>query len=117
MITNGILPQTTGAVSFKRLLGSSELSSIIIGTVAAEELVVANGAFFRIAPHDVQLTFEHAAVMAGLAVGSPVVAFGAIRDSQKLAAVARVGPDLLRFADPIWPALDHSDAAVLDEAL
>jgi len=105
-----------GADSFKRLLGSSELSSIIIGAVAAKELVVANGAFLCITPHDVQLTFEHAAVMAGLGVGSPVVAFGAVGDSRKLAAGARVGPDLLRFADPIWPALDHSDAAVLDEA-
>ena len=105
-----------GADSFKRLLGSSELSSIIIGAVAAKELVVANGAFLCITPHDVQLTFEHAAVMAGLGVGSPVVAFGAVGDSRKLAAGARVGPDLLRFADPIWPALDHSDAAVLDGA-
>ena len=78
---------------------------------------MANGALFRIAPDDVQLTFEHAAVMTGLGVRSPVVAFGTIRDSQKLATAARVGPDLLRFADPIWPALDHSDAAVLDEAL
>ncbi len=78
---------------------------------------MANGAFLCITPHDVQLTFEYAAVMAGLGVGSPVVAFGAVRDSRKLVAAARVGPDLLRLADAIWPALDHSDAAVLNEVL
>ncbi len=76
-----------------------------------------HGALFSIAPHDVQLTFEHAAVMAGLCVGAPVVAFRAIRDSGELSTAARVRPDLLRFADPIWPALDHSDAAILNKAL
>ena len=99
------------------MLGSSGLNSIIIRTVAVEELVVANGAFLRITPHDVQLIFEAATVVAGLGVGAPVVPFGAIRDSRKLTTAARVGPDLLRFADPIWPSLDHSDATVLNEAL
>ena len=70
------------------MLGSSELSSIIIGTVAAKELIVADGAFLCITPHDVQFTFEHAAVMAGLGVCSPVLAFGAIRYSGKRAADA-----------------------------
>ena len=76
-----------------------------------------NGALLGITPDDMQLTFEHAAVVAGLGVGAPVVAFEAIRDSRKFAAGARVRPDPLRLADSIWPALDHSDAAVLNEAL
>src|SRR3989449_1790057 len=57
------------------------------------------------------------AVGARLGFGSPVVSFGAVRDSGNLAAVAGVGPNPLGLLNAIGPTCDHSDAAVLDEVL
>jgi len=74
-------------------------------------------AFLDVTAHHVEFPLEHAAVVAGLLVGSPVIAFGTVRDSGNPAAVAGVGPDLLGLRNAIRPPFDHSDAAVLDEAL
>jgi hypothetical protein len=78
---------------------------------------MAKWAFLDVAADYMQLPFEHTAVVTGLPFSSPVVSFGAVRDSGNLAAATRVAPDLLRFLDAIRPTFHHSDATVLDEAL
>ena len=78
---------------------------------------MAHRAFLDIAADDMQLAFEHTAVVARLGFGSPVVSFGAVWDSGNLAAAARVGPNPLGLLNAIWPTCHHSDAAVLDEVL
>ena len=78
---------------------------------------MAKWAFLDVAADDVQLSFEHTAIVAGLPFGSPVVSLGAVRDSGDLAPPTRVSPNLLRLINAIRPTFDHSDAAVLDEAL
>src|SRR2546428_6265964 len=93
------------------------LFAVVKGTIASKTLVVAYRAFLYIAADDMQLPFEHTAVVARLGFGSPVVSFGAVRDSGNLAAVAGVGPNPLGLLNAIGPTCDHSDAAVLDEAL
>src|SRR2546422_955056 len=93
------------------------LFAIVKGTIASKNLVVAYRAFLHIAADDMQLPFEHTAVVARLGFGSPVVSFGAVGDSGNLAAAARVGPNLLGLLNAIRPTCDHSDAAVLDEVL
>ena len=74
-------------------------------------------AFLYIAADDMQLPFEHTAVVARLGFGCPFVSFGTVRDSGNLAAAARVGPNPLGLPNAIRPTCDHSDAAVLDEVL
>jgi len=78
---------------------------------------VAYRAFLYIAADDMQLPFEHTAVVARLGFGSPIVSFGAVRGSGNVAAAARVGPNPLGLLNAIGPTCDHSDAAVLDEVL
>ena len=95
----------------------SALLAVVIGTVASKKLVVTCRAFLDIAADDMQLPFEHTAVVARLGFGSPVVSLGAVRDSWNLAAAARVGPNPLGLLNAIRPTCDHSDAAVLDEVL
>ena len=90
---------------------------MVKGTIASKKLVVAYRAFLYIAADDMQLPFEHTAVVARLGIGSPVISFGAVRDSGNLAAAARVGPNPLGLLNAIRPTCDHSDAAVLDEVL
>jgi len=93
------------------------LFAVVKGTVASKQLVMAKWAFLDVAADDMQLPFEHTAVVAGLSFGSPVVLLGAVRDSGDLAPATRVGPNLLRLINAIRPTFGHSDAAVLDEAL
>ena len=93
------------------------LFAVVKGTIASKKLVVTYRAFLYIAADDMQLPFEHTAVVARLGFGSPVVSFGAVRDSGNLAAAARVGPNPLGLLNAIRPTCDHSDAAVLDEVL
>src|SRR2546428_620100 len=90
------------------------LFAVVKGTIASKKLVVTYRAFLYIAADDMQLPFEHTAVVARLGFGSPVVSFGAVRDSGNLAAAARVGPNPLGLLNAIRPTCDHSGTSSRD---
>jgi hypothetical protein len=75
------------------------------------------GALFRIAPLDVKLVLDHAAVVAVPPVSLPVGVFGPVSDAAEGASAKREVSLELGLLDAFGPTLDHSPSAILDELL
>ena len=98
------------------MLGSSALMAVIKRTVAAENLRMTDGALLCITSYHVQLPLEDTTILARMNVGTIIVSLSAVGNSGECSAAAEVRGCALGLGDSIWPALDHSDATVLDEA-
>ena len=101
-----------GAVTFRRVLGSSPGGAIIKLTVTTQKLCVTCGALLRVAAQHVKLALEYPAIMTGLLIRAPVVSLRPIWNSRNRLATARIALDALRFDDARRPPLNHTYAAV-----
>ena len=73
-------------------------------------------ALLGITSYHVQLPLEDPTVLARMDVGTVIVSLTPVGNSSECSATAEVRRSALGLGDPIWPALDHTNATVLDEA-
>jgi hypothetical protein len=83
-------------------------------TVARDHLPAADRAPFDIASRHVKLALDHATIMAGLLIGSPIVVLVTVPNSANISPLDCVGRTLLGCEYLFRPALDHRNAAIQD---
>jgi hypothetical protein len=77
-------------------------------------LPAANRALFYIAFRHVKLALDHAAIMAGLLIGSPIVVLVTVTNSANISPLDCVGRTLLGRDYLFRPSLDHRTATIED---
>jgi hypothetical protein len=80
-------------------------------------LLIAPRTFFGVTSRHVVLAFEHAAIRTWVLICAPVVPLASESDPLKANAVRDKVSDCLRFADALWPSLNHPHSPVLDESM
>jgi hypothetical protein len=77
-------------------------------------LSAAERAPFYIASRHVKLALDHATIMAGLLIGSPIVVLVTVSNSANISPLDCVGRTLLGREYLFWPSLDHRNATIQD---
>ena len=88
--------------------------ALVERTVARDHLSAADRALFDIASRHVKLSLDHATIMTGLLVGTPIVVLVTVPNSVNISPLDCVGRTLLGCEYLFRPALDHRNATVQD---
>jgi len=93
---------------------NQDLVAFVERTVARDHLSAADRALFDIASRHVKLSLDHATIMTGLLIGTPIVVLVTVPNSVNISPLACVGRTLLGCEYLFRPALDHRNATVQD---
>ena len=83
-------------------------------TVARNHLSMTNRALFSVASRDMKLALDHAAIMAGMLFGSPILVLATVPNSANISPLDCIGRTLLGREYLFRPALDHRNATIQD---
>jgi hypothetical protein len=88
--------------------------AFVVRAVARDDLTAADRALFYIASRHVKLALDHATIMAGLLIGSPIGVLVTVTNSANISALDRVERTLLSREYLLRPSLDHRNATIQD---
>jgi hypothetical protein len=88
--------------------------AFVVRAVARDDLSAADRALFYIASRHVKLALDHATIMAGLFIGSPISVLVTVTNSANISALDLLGRTLLSREYLLRPSFDHRNATIQD---